>query len=566
MSYLVLARKWRPQIFEEVIGQRHVTKTLQNAIISDRVAHAFLFTGTRGVGKTSVARILAKALNCNEGPTAKPCNQCQACGDISAGVSLDVLEIDGASNTGVDDVRQLRENVGYLPSKGRHKVFIIDEVHMLSNSAFNALLKTLEEPPKHVVFIFATTEPHKIPSTILSRCQRYDFKRIPVRDILAQLKLVVSEENIQISDESLGLIARKAEGSMRDAQSILDQAISFAGNCISDDEMVEILGIIDRNLLYETSLSVIERNPRRCLDIIEDTYNYGYDIKEFYKDLLEHFRNLIVAKVAECPSKLIDLPEADIEKLIGQGASTGVDEMERLFRILATSEEEITKSTNPKLMMEMTLVRMAHTRPLRSVDDILAKISALEARLRDSQDNGAPADIIPLKRPQSFSPHTSRARSTEDEGMGVSYNRGCVDEELGIKELDTKGRWPNLIGYIKKKKPLLASMLELGQLLHLDDEKVEIGFQESSVFLDSVNEKQNRKDLTELCRDFLQMDVAVCVSPMVSNSDSAPIAENVSNGYDRIRKLRHEALNNSIIQDAISIFGGKITEIRTEHV
>ncbi|KAF0120887.1 MAG: DNA polymerase III subunit gamma/tau [bacterium] len=564
MSYLVLARKWRPQLFEDVVGQKHVTKTLQNAIIGNRVPHALLFTGTKGVGKTSVARILAKALNCQDGPTPAPCNQCQLCKDISAGVSIDVLEIDGASNTGVDDVRELRENVRYLPSKGSHKVYIIDEVHMLSNSAFNALLKTLEEPPEHVVFIFATTEPHKIPPTILSRCQRYDFKRIPTRDILAHLKLIVSDEKVQISDKGLALIAREAEGSMRDAQSILDQAISFAGKDISYDEIVEILGIIDRKLFYETSLSIIEKKPQRCLDIIEDVYNYGYDIKEFYKGLLEQFRNLVVAKVTENPSRLIDLPDSEIEDLATQGALVGTDEIQYLFRILTNSEEEIIRSSNPRLVMEMTLVRMAHTRPLLSIDDILCKIDNLERKLSNLNNEGNAAAYMPLEKPQFSNPSSQTAAITEIEHLEDTDDTQPSKAKSGIKGGDTKETWLNLIGFVRKKRPLLAAILELGHLINMDNGKIDIELEKNSVFMDSINEPQNKKDLADIFREFFQREMALNISVIVPNSDSASIVKKNSKGYDEVRKLGEEALNNPIVQDAINIFGGKVTEIKTK--
>jgi DNA polymerase-3 subunit gamma/tau len=567
MSYLVLARKWRPQLFEEVVGQKHVTKTLQNAIIGNRVPHALLFTGAKGVGKTSVARILAKALNCQDGPTPGPCNQCQFCKDISAGVSIDVLEIDGASNTGVDDVRELRENVRYLPSKGSHKVYIIDEVHMLSNSAFNALLKTLEEPPEHVVFIFATTEPHKIPPTILSRCQRYDFKRIPARDILAHLKLIISDEKVQISDKGLALIAREAEGSMRDAQSILDQAISFAGRDISYDEIVEILGIIDRKLFYETSLSIIEKKPQRCLDIIEDVYNYGYDIKEFYKGLMEQFRNLIITKVTENPSKLIDLPDSEIEDLTTQGALVGIDEIQQLFSILANSEQDIIRSINPRLVMEMTLVRMAHTRPLLSIDDILRKIDKLETKLLNPDNSDTNDTRSPLEKPQLSDSSLEQVLVNHEIGhMEATNNTELLEAESGIKGWDTKEIWLNLIGFVKKKRPLLASILELGHLINIDDGKIDIGLEKNSVFMDSINEPQNKKDLADIFREFFQREMALNMSVIVPNSDSASIVKKNSKGSDGVIKLREEALNNPIVQYAINIFGGKVTEIKTKQV
>jgi len=280
-SYLVLARKWRPQLFEEVVGQRHITRTLQNAISQKRVAHAFLFTGARGVGKTSSARILAKALNCETGPRINPCNQCTNCQEVTRGTSMDVIEIDGASNRGIDEIRELRENVRYTPAKSRYKIYIIDEVHMLTKEAFNALLKTLEEPPPHVIFIFATTEPHKIPATILSRCQRYDFKRIPFREVIGSLKRIVEEEEIQISQRGFLAIAQESEGSLRDAESLLDQVIAYAGKNIRDEDIAEVLGLIDRKMLSDTIEAIADRDAERCMEVIEHVYHFGYDLQHF---------------------------------------------------------------------------------------------------------------------------------------------------------------------------------------------------------------------------------------------------------------------------------------------
>ena len=296
-SYLVLARKWRPQVFEEVLGQRHITQTLQNAISQRRVAHAFLFAGARGVGKTSTARILAKALNCDTGPQVNPCNHCANCQEITNGSSMDVIEIDGASNRGIDEIRELRENVRYTPAKGHYKIYIIDEVHMLTKEAFNALLKTLEEPPPHIVFIFATTEPHKIPATILSRCQRYDFKRIPLREIRESLKRIVGQEEIQISQRGLITIAQESEGSLRDAQSLLDQVIAYGGKNIRDEDIAEVLGLIDRKILNDTVEAIADKDVARCMEIIEHVYHFGYDLQHFCRELLQYLRNLILIKV-----------------------------------------------------------------------------------------------------------------------------------------------------------------------------------------------------------------------------------------------------------------------------
>ncbi|OGQ04990.1 MAG: DNA polymerase III, subunit gamma and tau, partial [Deltaproteobacteria bacterium RBG_19FT_COMBO_58_16] len=307
-SYLVIARKWRPSLFEEIVGQAHVTRTLSNAVSSGRVAHAYLFSGPRGVGKTTAARILAKCLNCAEGPTPTPCNNCESCKTIASGSSVDVFEIDGASNTGVDNVRELRESVRYVPTRGKYKIYIIDEVHMLSTAAFNALLKTLEEPPPHAAFIFATTEVHKIPATILSRCQRFDFKRIPFRDIYAHLKKILTAEGVKFEDKAVYTLAREADGSLRDGQSLLEQSLAFGGAELKDSDVIEALGLMDREMLFSLSEGMISGSGSACLNIVEKIYEFGYDLKRALSDLLEHIRDLTVLKVTG-NAELLDLPD-----------------------------------------------------------------------------------------------------------------------------------------------------------------------------------------------------------------------------------------------------------------
>ena len=284
MAYLVLARKWRPQRFDEVVGQPHVVQTLTNAISTQRIAHAYLFSGARGIGKTSVARILAKALNCAQGPSPTPCNECESCREITESSSLDVLEIDGASNRGINEIRELRENIRYLPSKSPYKIYIIDEVHMLTGEAFNALLKTLEEPPAHVIFIFATTESHRIPITILSRCQLFEFRRLAGGAIVEHLQYIAQEEGIEISDVSLRLLAREAEGSMRDGQSLLEQMIAFSGKKIKDEDLLEVLGVIDRQALLDAAAAIVDGDGVRCLEIIERLYLHGHDLRRFCQE------------------------------------------------------------------------------------------------------------------------------------------------------------------------------------------------------------------------------------------------------------------------------------------
>ncbi|MCX8012077.1 MAG: DNA polymerase III subunit gamma/tau, partial [Desulfobacterota bacterium] len=363
MSYLVLARKWRPQKFEEVIGQKPIIRTLQNAIKSNRVAHAFLFAGPRGVGKTSVARILAKALNCVHGPTPHPCNQCDACLEITKAISPDVFEIDGASNTKVENVRNLQETIKYLPQKHRYKIYIVDEVHMLSDSAFNAFLKTLEEPPPHVIFIFATTEPHKIIETVIDRCQRYDFKKIPSSLILEKLEEIARNEGIVISSEALQIISRAAEGSLRDAQSLLDQVITYSGTNIQDEDVAEILGIVDSKILLEISIAIFNQDLKKCLELIENVFNYGVDVRRFYQSILEHFRNLLVAKISDHSQQISqlfpDLSPREIKELTIQAQGFSFEKLQLILKILMENESYLYRTSLPRVILEAILLRIA---------------------------------------------------------------------------------------------------------------------------------------------------------------------------------------------------------------
>jgi DNA polymerase III subunit gamma/tau len=391
MSYLVFARKYRPQTFAEVVGQRHVTRTLAAAIEADRIAHGYIFSGTRGVGKTTVARIFAKALNCENGPTPTPCNVCQSCLEITKGNAVDVFEIDGASNRGIDDVRDLREQVKYLPQRSRNKIIIIDEVHMLTKEAFNALLKTLEEPPPHVVFMFATTEPDKILDTILSRCQKYDFKAVSVRDLHAHIKMIVDKEGVEYGEDKLALIARKAEGSVRDAMSYLDQAISFAGAECSISDLADLLGIMDRQVLLDLSANILAGQPGKTLEIFDKLSQLAWDVKQFYGDLMEHFRNLIVAKISDNPKTMINASADELEQMVTQAKGQTTETLENLFGILVESEEEITRSTNSRLVLEMVLLRLALAQPVTPLDELAKEIGNLRRALAAGKFSDGPS-------------------------------------------------------------------------------------------------------------------------------------------------------------------------------
>ncbi|MBI5561865.1 MAG: DNA polymerase III subunit gamma/tau [Deltaproteobacteria bacterium] len=383
-SYQVIARKWRPSLFEEIVGQAHVTTTLKNAVASGRIAHAYLFCGPRGVGKTTAARILAKCLNCANGPTAAPCNECGVCKSVAAGSSVDVIEIDGASNNGVENVRELRESVRYLPGSGKYKVYIVDEVHMLSTAAFNALLKTLEEPPPHAVFILATTESHKIPATIVSRCQRFDFRRIPFKDIQAHLKKIVTAESIGFEEEALYTIAREADGSLRDAQSLLEQVAAYSAERVTDASVAEALGLLDRNILYDLSQAILSSDGRACLNHVEKIYDFGYDLKRACASLLGYLRDLAVWKAAGATA-LPNLPDADLERLGAQADSASAERLQMIFGIMSKGYEEIGRASEPRHSLEMSLLRAAHAEGLESVQSAIARLAELKRQLGSGQ-------------------------------------------------------------------------------------------------------------------------------------------------------------------------------------
>ncbi|MBU0516289.1 MAG: DNA polymerase III subunit gamma/tau [Proteobacteria bacterium] len=388
MSYQVLARRWRPQNFEDVVGQDHVTRTLRGAIQGDRLAHAFLFAGARGVGKTSVARILAKCLNCVEGgdgPVVTPCDQCVECRDIRAGTSVDVIEIDGASNRGIDEIRELRENIRYLPARARHKVMIIDEVHMLTREAFNALLKTLEEPPAHVSFIMATTEPHKVPVTILSRCQRHDFKRVSAALLLERLVKIAAAEGVSLPEESLRLLAREAEGSVRDALSLFDQMLSFAGEALSADQVAEALGLVSAEVIYRLAGAIIARDAAAGLAEVEAAFGFGVEMKTFFASVLGHFRRLMLVKVMSDPQEDLELTADELEALTAQASPVSLEDVLQMVDGLLAGEEGLRYTAHPRLVVEMTVLKLTALPPVLPLDDILRRMRQM----------GQEADVSP---------------------------------------------------------------------------------------------------------------------------------------------------------------------------
>lgn len=553
MSYVVLARKYRPQTFAELTGQEHVSRTLQNAINSERVAHAFLFTGARGVGKTSAARILAKALNCASGPAAEPCNSCHICHEITNCTSTDVFEIDGASNTGVDDVRELRDNSRYLPSQCRYKIYIIDEVHMLSGNAFNALLKILEEPPAHVKFIFATTEPHKLPITILSRCQRFDFKRIPLGKLITQLRQISIKENIEISDTALAMIARKGDGSMRDTLSCFDQVLAFCGNQVLDEDVITLVGVVDRKLLADLSAAIFAGDTEGALKGIKRVDTFGYNIRQFTRELIEHFRNLLIICSVQKADDLLDLAESELVELSTQAAALKATEIQRCLSFLMQAESGMAQSSFPGLLLEMAVIKAANLQPVLPIQQLLDRIKDLEAGL----------------------PVTSFASTSVQQGTAntVTASHQVPDEAAKVQQMMkkplpppiSKGEgWEGFVDFCRKQKPLLAGTLEHGLPLKFGKEMMEIGFPADSFHLSSIRDKENMLQLQQFAADF--HGYATKVTVLAAKEDEQQVnslAEKKSmKKQAKQDEIKHEVLNNPVLIEAIRVFEGEIIEIK----
>ena len=438
MTYLIYARKYRPQTFEEMIGQKPIVRTLQNAIKNNRVAQAYIFSGMRGVGKTTAARILAKALNCQQGPTPTPCNKCEFCLGINEDRSVDVLEIDGASNRGIDEVRSLREGVKYKPIHSRYKVIIIDEVHMLTREAFNALLKTLEEPPPHTVFIFATTEFHKVPATIVSRCQHFEFKKISQKEIIKHLIDITQKEKIEVSSFGLNLIAEAADGSLRDAQSLLDKAVAFSGNIIRDDDLKEVLGTISRELLFSFSEAILEEKPEEIFTLVEKVIEYGYDIRFFYNELIQHFRNLLLVKSVKSPKDLLPLNEEEIDDLRKEAEKASREELLRYLVVLQGGEQELKFSSHPRIYLEVFLVKLCHFKKIADMKDIMKELEDLKKGIITPSAKPFPETDVqePSQTPRKKESKPPEPEMKESLSPGIEKENGKRGREIEMAMKD----------------------------------------------------------------------------------------------------------------------------------
>lgn len=444
-----LYRAYRPQTFDDVVGQEHIIKTLKNQIESNNVGHAYLFSGTRGTGKTSTAKIFARAVNCLHSINQEPCNKCEVCEDILHDNIMDVVEIDAASNNSVDDIRELRENVKYSPTKSKYKVYIIDEVHMLSQGAFNALLKTLEEPPSYIIFILATTEPHKIPATILSRCQRFDFKRVTVADMTARMRKICDEENIEVEERALNLVARNAQGALRDALSILDQCISFGGDNISYKDVVELLGTVNLEQLFELAKHIIDQNTRESLQLLNEFVVWGKDIKNLINDLIDHFRNLMVCKVSTELEEIISLPNETIEQLKHQSENVDTNELIRILNILSITQDSMKSSSNPRVLAEVTMMKIAQPMFDESKEALIKRIENLEKIIESGN----------IKVSNS----TVENNSKSEVGIVEDTKEEVIYEEVKSEDVKlVESSWKNILQRIKKDKkmPIYALLSE----------------------------------------------------------------------------------------------------------
>ena len=551
MSYLVLARKYRPQTFDQVLKQDHVTRTLTNAISAGRVAHAILFSGPRGTGKTTVARILAKAMNCKDGPVPVPCNECRSCREITAGSAVDVFEIDGASNNSVDQIRELRENVKYMPAHSLYKIYIIDEVHMLSIAAFNALLKTLEEPPPHVMFVFATTEPRKIPITILSRCQRHDFRRIDVESISKHMEELCAKEGVKIAVDSLELIAREAGGSMRDGLSLLDQVMSCTKGAITHKHVLDILGVIDREIIFNLSAAILRGEIPEVLDILDEIYSSGHDMKKLYADLIEHFRNLLVVKMVEKSDRLMDIPSHEIDLMLDQVKEVTKTFLNQILDLLFKEEVSILNSTQPRLAIEMVFIKMFQMKPALPIDVLIEKLDNLRKDIFKTRTDFRDTENRPvIKDNEEGSIKTSGEASGTAESI-EPFTSAPFDLNENIDSI-----WEKLLSTFSEKYPSLAANLKHSTIKSLAGHRLEIEVNGNDFNINMVRRNKNSAIIKKVCSDFFGRDMEVIIT--------AKKIQNLENQgkKDHAERLKQEALSHPLVTDAIDIFNGNIVDVK----
>ena len=616
MDYQVSARKYRPGTFDDVIGQSHVVQTLMNSIATKRIAHAFLFSGTRGVGKTTVARILAKALNCEQGPTGTPCNTCANCQEITQGTSVDVVEIDGASNTSVDDVREIRENVKFTPFRGQYRVYIIDEVHMLSNSAFNALLKTLEEPPSHVVFIFATTEIHKIPATILSRCQHYNFRRISKAEIVQRLRHVADQDGLTIEDRSLMALARASEGSMRDGLSLLDQIIAFGGNTIRHEDLEALLGAVPQERIRAMVEAVIQQDSAKALQVIAALLDQGHDVRAYCADLVEYVRNMLVAAVVPSGPELrslIEATEEDLTQLARDAERFTVEQLQELFRMYAAAEDSLRVSAHPRFVLETAavratrLLRTAEVQPASSRLAVQPEKPAADRRVvtqtpAQTQDKAtpSPAPVVKttgVKVSQDNVAKTSAAGGSTPKASSVAPPREVAappartpavapsapvvppasvapvqQEPKATSAAEASAaavevNWEQFQEAVSTNHPNIAPFLEMGRLVKIEGGLITLGFAKQATTARSMLEKEdNLQALAALGESLYGCAVRIRIVEVAEQDPgAAPTMKQIRVAKEQEQRLilTQQAKAHPLVKQALEMFGGELAEVRT---
>ncbi|SHK17184.1 DNA polymerase III subunit gamma/tau [Tepidibacter formicigenes] len=492
-----LYRVYRPLNFKDVIGQEHVTKTLKNQIENNNIAHAYLFSGTRGTGKTSTAKIFARAVNCLNPKDKEPCNECEVCKGILTDNIMDVIEIDAASNNGVDDIRELRENVKYPPTKGRYKVYIIDEVHMLSQGAFNALLKTLEEPPSYIIFILATTEPHKIPATILSRCQKFDFKRVQVDDIITRMKNICSDINIEVDEKALNLIARNSGGALRDALSILDQCISYSESKVEYEDVVSLLGTVNIDFLFKMSDYIINEDTKSGLELLNELVIWGKDIKHFLDDLVDHFRNLMICKVSSELNEIINLPIETIDILRKQSNKIELNNIIRIINILSDTQSNIKYSSNPRILAEITIIKLSQPILDGSSESILKRINKIESII----NNGV--NIV----------KTTTVSDSKNEEAKINKKNIVRDiKDPNVEEIEKL--WPEILSYMKKDKNMsVQAMLREVKNFNIQGNILGLIFNDEFKFIkDRLSRDENKNYIEKVINEVTNQNLKVKIS------------------------------------------------------
>ncbi len=544
MSYLVLARKWRPQGFEDLIGQGPIVRILANSIEQDKIAHAYIFSGPRGVGKTSTARILAKALNCAEGPTPSPCGKCPSCIAITEGHSVDVIEIDGASNNSVDDIRDLRERVKYAPSGGKHKVYIIDESHMLSTQAFNALLKTLEEPPPHVVFVLATTEPRKIPLTVMSRCQHLPFKRISTEEIRQRLVQITDAEGISITDSALAMVARAADGSIRDSLTILDQVASFSAE-ISDADVKDLLGITDFKGLRDISTAILEGKREDILATVSELNERGTDLRSFTRDLIKFFRDLLIAKLTKSPEGVLDASAEEMEEISRIASGVSQEYLSIIIPELVKAENEVRSSFFPRIALEMALIRISYLSMYRPVSEALAALSEGNAQLPSheiSEESGAASPAS-----TAVPPETSIGKETKEHKSVSRSKSTSTERKVSSPVMDAKAVLDGIIERVDD--PRLSSKLAKAAP-QLDGGNVILTFKSSDA---------------DICAESIQNcidDISRIASEVRGVATRIEIDVKAARGGRTKKNVKEKAMSEPLVREALELFEGRVVDVK----